>query len=85
MIIGGRPETTFVALNDGAADREADAHPVALCRVERVEELPEVLWVDAQCALVSKMSLLQLPRLARFLRDLRGGLRTVGLGLLNCE
>ena len=40
--LASRPQATLVALDDRAADRQADAHAVALGRVEGVEELLEV-------------------------------------------
>ena len=42
-VIRRRPEAAMMALDDGAADGQADAHAVALGGVERVEELVRLL------------------------------------------
>src|SRR6188472_3293272 len=41
------PKTAVMSLDDGAADGEADTHAVAFRRVEGVEQLGQVLRVDA--------------------------------------
>src|SRR5262245_8908945 len=41
------PKTAVMSLDDGAADGQADTHPVAFRRVEGVEQLGHVLRVDA--------------------------------------
>src|SRR5262245_29202706 len=46
-----RPEVAVMSLDDGPADGQADPHPVALGRVEGVEELVHALRIEANAGI----------------------------------
>src|SRR4026209_2491622 len=48
------PKTAVMSLDDGAADGEADTHGVAFRRVEGVEQLGQVLRVDADSGIAQR-------------------------------
>ena len=45
------PEATVVSLDDGAADKQPDAHAVALRRVEGIEQAIRALAVEARASI----------------------------------
>src|ERR1700674_211080 len=45
------PETATMSLDDRTADRQPDAHAVALGRVERIEQLVHALTLDADTSI----------------------------------